>query len=203
MAAQRGESVVEIKRLDMQTVMIPIEGDTELIVHKWSEKSKREMLAKQQGQARSKKSPKEPEKDYEASRYRFPDGRDGFPAVAFKSATVGACRNYKGLPMTVAKIAIFVHGELDEEGNALVEIQGEPRMRQDMVRNETGVADIRFRAGYPKWRAILKITYNAGLISQEQLYNLVEAGGWGGVGEHRPSAPSSDTGDFGRYHIAV
>jgi hypothetical protein len=203
MVAQRGESVVEIKRLDMQTVLVPIEGTTELIVHNWSEKAQREMLDKQMGKARTKREPKNPEQEYESSKYRLPDGREGFTAVGFKAAIVGACRNFEGLPMTLAKIAIFVHGEMSDNGVPLVEIEGASRMRRDMVRLETGVADIRFRAGYPVWRTVLKVTYNASVISLEQLYNLIEASGWGGIGEWRPSAPKSKTGDFGRYHIAA
>ncbi len=193
-------TVVEIKPLNMQRVLVTVVGETELIVHAWSEKAKRQMLDKQMGKAKVRKEPKDPQADYESSMYRFPDGRYGFRSSAFKAAIVGACRLFDGLPMTRAKVAVFVEGE--KVGNeTLVEIQSEPHMREDMVRLETGVADIRYRAGFFPWKVTLPITFNAGLISLEQLYNLVDAAGYGGVGEWRASAPNSCTGDFGRFKV--
>lgn len=198
--------VVEITPLKIQTIEIPIIGDTELIVHRWSEKAKKQMLDKQMGKAtpkgRGAREAKDPEADYESSMYRFDDGRYGFKAEGFKAAIVGACRMFDGLPMTVAKIAIRVEGEVNKDGEQLVQIQAEPRMREDMVRLESGVADIRYRAGFWPWSAMIKVTFNAGIISLEQLYNLVDAAGFGGVGEWRPSAPKSMTGSFGCFHVA-
>jgi len=101
--------------------------------------------------------------------------------------------------MTVAKIAIRVIGEGPEQ---LVAIEGEPHMREDMVRLENGVADIRYRAGYWPWSAILKIVYNSNILTLESLVNLVNAAGMGGVGEWRPAAPKSATGTYGTFAVA-
>lgn len=196
-------SVVEIKPLQIETFLIPIEGVTGLIVHKWSDKARKMMLDKQMGATALKKEKKDPQADYESSMYRFNNGDYGFPAAAFKAAIIGACRLYDGLPMTQAKIAIFVEGEQNAGGEVLVKIEGVPQMREDMVRLETGVADIRHRAWFPVWRATLAVTANTNIISRDQLYNLVNAAGMGGVGEWRPSAPKSATGNFGRFRIAA
>jgi hypothetical protein len=114
---------------------------------------------------------------------------------------VGACRHFKNLPMTKVKVALRVEGLPGDDGVPLVKISGEPRMREDTVRLETGVADLRYRAGFPEWAANLEITYNADIISKEQLYNLVDAAGYGGIGEWRPSAPKCSSGSFGCFHI--
>lgn len=201
MPAPRQSETVEIKPLQIETVFVKIEGDTELIMHRWSEKAKRAMLDKQMGKARVKKEAKDPEADYQSSMYRLDDGRPGMQAGAFKAAIVGACRMFKGLPMTQAKIAIRVNGEVNKDGEILTPIVGEPHMREDMVRLETGVADIRYRAGFWPWSATLSITYNANLLSLEQLYNLINAAGFGGVGEWRASAPKSSSGNFGSFHV--
>lgn len=190
----QADAQVVIQPLKIETVQVPIIGDTELIVHNWSQKAKEMMLAKQMGKAAPKKAPKDPEQDYKDSMYLFADGRHGFPSSGFKAAIVGACRMFESLPMTKAKIAIRVNGEM-------VEIIGEPHMREDMVRLETGVADIRYRAGFWPWRAVLSVTFNSGIISTEQLYNLINAAGFGGIGEWRPSAPKSASGSFGCFHI--
>jgi len=199
----RGQAAgeVQIKPLRLERVTLSIQGDTPLITHRWSEKAKGMMLDKQMGKARVKKEAKDPEADYESSIYRLDDGTPGFPANAFKSAVVGACRLFEGLPMTKAKIAMRFEGELNEKGDQLVRIDGAPRMREDMVRLETGVADIRYRAEFPSWSAKLTVTYNAGIISLEQLVNLVDAAGFGGIGEWRPSAPKSSSGSFGTFHV--
>jgi hypothetical protein len=108
---------------------------------------------------------------------------------------------FDGIAMTQAKIAVFVHGETTSSGVQLVEILGEPAMREDMVRLERGVADIRFRAQYWPWSAVLKVEYNAIMLGQEVVVNLVEAAGYGGIGEWRPSAPKSATGQHGMFQI--
>jgi hypothetical protein len=136
--------------------------------------------------------------DYEASFYRLPDGGYGFPSSAFKVAIVGACRLFDGLPMTQAKIAVRVTGEGPLQ---LVALEGEPYMREDMVRLETGVADLRYRPGFPEWKTVLPITFNAGLLSLDSLVHLVDGAGQGGVGEWRPSAPKSASGGCGTFRV--
>lgn len=197
----KSDSPITIKKLDIRTIGVPIVGITELIVHRWSEKAKKQMLRKQMGKPVTKPA-KNPEEDYEATIYRFEDESIGFPAIAFKAALVDACRYFDNLAMTDARQAIFVEGTPGKDGDSLVAIEGEPRMREDMVRLKSGVADIRYRAGFLKWKATLSITFNAGLISPEMLINLVEAAGFGvGVGEWRPSAPRGKSGTFGRFRV--
>lgn len=196
------EQVVEIKPLNIQRIEVEIIGETELITHRWSDKAKQMMLDKQMKKAKSGRAAKDPEQDYQDSMYRLDDRRYGFPAAGFKAAIVGACRMFEGLPMTKAKIAIRVDGEINRQGENLTEIIGQPRMREDMVRLETGVADIRYRAGFWPWSTKLRITFNADVISLEQLYNLIDAAGFGGVGEWRPSAPKSATGSYGCFRVA-
>ena len=198
------ESVaVEVQALRTNILTLKIVGDTELIVHNWSEKAKKMMLDKQMKVAVSKKEAKNPKADYESSFYKLPDGAYGFPAPGFKAACVGGCRFFEGLPMTVAKTALRVRGIPGNDGVELVPIEGAPRMREDMVRLETGVADIRYRGGFPHWRATLRISYVENVLSKEQVVNLVNAGGQMGVGEWRPSAPKVHSGSFGCFHVAT
>lgn len=189
-------SEVSVFAFDFQTVEIPIIGTSELIMHAWSEKAKKMMLDKQMGKTKMKKDAKDPQADYESSIYHNAAGEICMPSSAFKAAIVGACRMFDGLPMTVAKIAIRVNGEWTR-------INGDPRMREDMVRLETGVADIRYRAGFPEWSAVLSITFNANILTTEKIVNLVNAAGFGGVGEWRPSSPKSASGSFGCFQVAT
>ena len=206
MAAKKAVPQVEIKGLEIRQLDLVIVGDTPLIMHAWSQKAVQMMQDKQAGKATSK-NPKRDEDaieiEFEQSVYWISPGKPGFPAAAFKAATVGACRQYAILPMTTAKTVLFIEGEINELGQSLVPIIGPMMRRQDMVRLETGVADIRYRYQFYPWSAVLRVKFNSAVITPEQIVNLVNAGGMGGVGEWRPSAPKSSTGDFGRYHIQI
>jgi hypothetical protein len=195
-AKKAEQGPVEIKAINIQTAIINIEGVTPLICHNWSEKAKKMMLDKQMGAAKTKRPLKDPQEDYISSLYIASNGKPGFPAAAFKAAIVGACRQIDGLPMTVTKVAIRVNGDI-------LPIEGEHRMREDMVRLETGVADLRYRAEFPLWKMEIPITFNADVISPEMLVNLVNLAGMGGVGEWRPSSPKSASGSFGCFRVVA
>lgn len=189
-----GAASISIPAIDIKEMVITVIGDSPLISHKWSEKAKAMMLAKQTKQAKAGREAKDPKQDYEDSIYRTESGGCGFPAVAFKAAAVAACRFVKGdIKMTEARGAFHVVGEL-------VEIQGEPNMREDMVRLQMGVADIRYRAEFKEWRADLVIRFNTGVLSPAQIVNLFNLAGFGvGVGEWRPERD----GSYGMFHVAT
>lgn len=197
------ESKIIIPKPRIETLSIPIVGTSPLILHKWSEKAKRQMLDKQMKKAKAAKEAKNPEEDYMQARYISADGWDGCTAVSFKAAMVGACRQVDGLPMTLAKRIFFVETDgYTPDGYGLVRIYAEPQMHEAMVRLETGTADIRFRPIYFPWRAVVRIRYNAGVVSAEQVSNLLSLAGLSeGIGEWRPSAPKSATGTYGCWEI--
>jgi hypothetical protein len=184
---------IELPKLDIQTFDLTLVGDSSLIVHKWSEKAKKEMLDKQMGKATAGKQKKDPERDYRESLYTLPDGGYGFPTIAFKNAAVEACTSLgKSITKVAARQAFHVVGEL-------VRIEGEPRMREDMVRVGMGTADIRYRGEFPEWKATIRIRYNARLLSAEQIVNMFNTAGFAvGVGEWR----SEKSGSHGLFHVA-
>lgn len=189
--ATPSEMVLEVPKIDVRQIQLRVVGDSPLICHKWSEKAKKQMLDKQMKKAKTAKDAKDPQKDYEDSLYAHPDGGYGFPCVAFKAAAVGACRFSDGIKMTEARGAFHVVGEL-------AKIDGDPRMREDMVRVGMGKADIRFRGEFPSWGTTLTVAYNASVLSPEQIVNLFNLAGFGvGVGEWRPEKD----GSYGRFHI--
>ena len=189
--ATKNANIIELPELRKVSVQIRLIGDSPLIVHRFGEKARKMMLDKQMGKAKSGKEAKNPEADYEESMYRTDDGRPGFPAIAFKAAAVNAA-NDAGIQKTLARRAFHVAGEI-------IPIEGEPSMREDMVRIAMGTADIRHRAEFKRWAVTLDVTYNAGIISLEQLINLFQIAGFGvGVGEWRPER----NGTYGTFHVA-
>lgn len=192
-------SVVNINRIGTETIRVPLLGTAPLIVHKFSEKSKRQMLDAMQGR-KTPKEPKDPHADYEAALYRHDDGTFGFPVIAFKSASVGGCRFFgKQLPMTLARQCIFFDADLSKtEGQKLVRIEGTPHMREDVVRVGMGGTDLRYRPEFTEWRTSVDVIFVKSMLTRESVLSLIEAGGLGvGVGEWRPEKK----GDFGTYEI--
>jgi len=208
----------ELPKIDVRYLTVEVVGDSPLIVHKWSEKAKKEMLSKQMKQATNGKGAKDPEMDFYESLYWLNDmpvnkdgdiekkdyekalksgkARFGFPAIAFKACAIDAAFQQGVIAKKTGARGSF---HLDDE---FVEIIGTPQMREDMVMigGISKVADIRYRGEFPEWRATLNIKYNAKSITPEQILNMLNIGGFSnGVGEWRPSRD----GLFGRFHVAT
>jgi hypothetical protein len=203
MATKPGSSsdVITLTAIKRQTILVPITGLTPLIAHKFSEKAKKQMLDDQvKTRAKAKRPPQDPEAEYHAARYVMEDGRDGFPAVGFKAAIVGAARLFDGISMTALKQAIYVQGQ----GSAqLIPIDGTPVMREDVCRVGMGTANLRYRPEYWPWTAVLPVTFVPTMIDEASVIALVDAAGMGGVGEWRPSAPKSATGSYGQFQVSA
>ncbi len=189
---------IAIPAILMDTIEVPIVGKTPLISQAWDPLEVERIIASQTGKAPSpKKEPRDPEREYEATKYKLPDGRCGLPVSAFKKAMVRAGKAV-GLVMTDARGIFFVEGEGDPV-TPLVPIEGEPYMRTDMCTIK-GTVMPRFRACFPEWTATVKITYDTQMISIEQIVHLLNrAGETVGVGGWRPEK----SGNFGRFNVAA
>jgi len=189
----------ELQKIKVETATIKIKGLSPLIMHRWSEKARKEMLDKQMKKT-VKKEAKSPEEQYEASVYRLDDDRLGFPADAFKKAMIRGAKQI-GLVMTDARTSFFVHGEYcTRDDRELVPVEGEVHPREDMVRLNGATADIRFRGQVVGWEAELNISYNSSITSFDQIVNMLHAAGYGvGVGEWRPEKD----GTFGRFEVVA
>lgn len=189
---------LQIDPIPAETLRVPILGTAPLIVHRFADKAKRQMLDAMQGR-KSPKEPKNPDAEYEASFYRLKDGGPGFPVIGFKQATIGAARFYgKDITMTALKQFMFFRGEIGSDGQQLARLDGEPRMREDVVRVGRGGADLRYRAEFPEWTTTLEVIFVKSVITRTSILSLIDAGGMGvGVGEWRPEKD----GAFGTYRI--
>ena len=201
MATTSSASAVQLTRVHREIAVVEIQGTSPLIVHRWSEKAKAMMLGAQQGK-KVAKTIKDPNQDFEDSRYKFNDGSgDGLPVAAFKRATVsGGGRMFgKSVKMTeLRQTLFFVPDGYGTDGSQLVRLDSKPpTMREDMVRVGMGTADIRYRATYEEWAATLRIQFVPSLIDLGSIVALIDAGGSNGVGEWRPEK----NGSFGTYEV--
>ncbi len=201
-------------------MQITVVGKTPLIVHAWSSKAIKMMLDKQMGIASAGREKKDPLKDFRESLYVLPNNAGyGVPAPAFKACIVSGANDVE-LKMTEIKRAVHVCSYTvplicpplakehwtDWDHKHEKELKREHSlgcsMRQDLVRLESGVADIRFRGCFPIWKCVLEVEFNAKVLSGEQVVNLFQSGGLGcGICEWRPSSPTCRSGEFGRFNV--
>jgi hypothetical protein len=224
MATKKNAETIVIQPVEKVTAEITIIGDSNLIVHAWSEKAKREMLDAQQGKKSGKKKEyKNPVADFIRSMYwldgtpHIPDGateeeaeqifndaiakgaRFGFPAVAIKKAAVSAAyRQGITKDKVSANGSFWLNGINDVE---FVEIESDepPVMREDMVRIGLGTADIRYRGEFRNWKCRCRISYlKGGVFSLENIISMINLGGFCcGLGEWR----TEKGGISGAFHV--
>lgn len=194
---------VTIDSIGKETLRVPIRGTSPLIVHRFSEKAKRQMLDAMQGKKKVK-TIRDPQADYEESFYRYTDpvtGESGygFPIIAFKAATISAARLYdKSITMVGLRQQLFMRGILGDDGQQVAVIDGKPVMREDMVRLGMSGTDLRYRPMFTEWSTTLEVTYIKSSLSRASVLSLIDAGGLTvGVGEWRPERK----GDFGTFEI--
>jgi len=201
------KEIIRITRPRMREAVIAIRGIAPYVQHAFSEKQRKQMEDTQRmgQQARGKKNrvPKDFDAVYEAAKHISQAGWLGIPAPAFRNAMISACK-LVGIVMTRAKLSVFIEADgIDRnDGTPLVKIIGEPRIHQATVRNETGVADIRWRPMWETWSANVKVTWDEDQFSATDVMNLMlRAGMQVGIGEGRPDSPNSNGLGWGRFEV--
>ena len=199
---------VVITAPDIRIIGLDIEGTAPLVINKFSAKAKEIMMATQMAgstaKSRKVREAKDFEELYNGARHISTQGWDGIHAASFRNAAISACRA-AGFYMTKAKLAIFVEPDgFDlEDMTPLVRItKGEPQMVVSPCRNASGVIDLRPRPTYFPWGATLRIKYDAGILTESDVVNLIARVGLQvGVGEGRPDSKQSAGVGNGLFHI--
>jgi hypothetical protein len=204
--ATKAKVVVEITPPNFKSVTLMVEGTAPLMLHKFSEKMRKQIEEKQTSKDKTnkKREPKDYAAEFNAARYVSRQKWDGIPAAAFRAAMISACRTIDGLPMTRAKGAFFIKAQGNDgiDGTPLVRIIGDAKHDTRPVRLESGVADMRNRPRYDDWHCDIVIEFDADMMSANDIANLLaRAGAQVGVGELRPQGPNSYGGDFGTWIV--
>lgn len=194
---------------NFQRLAIHIRGTTPLVINRFSAKAM-EMMRKAQQAGNASRSRKAHEaKDFDAlfqgAKHISDDGWEGIHAAAFRNGAISACRAC-GFKMTHAKLAFTVEQDgFDRvDGAPLVRLtQGVAEQWVAPTRNATGVIDLRCRPMYRDWGATLRIRYDAGMLTGDDVVNLVARVGLQvGIGEGRPDSKMSAGLGFGLFEIA-
>lgn len=193
---------VDITPINIGVMKVTIEGESPLIVHRFSDKAKKQIAEKQGKKATGARKARDPKAEYEAAMYTLPGkpGKHYIKAIAFKCAIVDSASFIPNLTKVILRGAVFVTG--DKANPAYVEIKGsKPHMATDTVRIGQGTTDLRYRPQYDKWSVIITVRYDRDTLSAEQIVNLLNRAGFSiGVGEKRPQQKSGDS--FGMFTVA-
>ena len=217
MSKKEEKEIIEIPEIKIKEAVLTIVGDSPLLIHKFSEKAKAEILNKQMKKAKAPKEAKVPFKDFMMSLHwitPMPDieketdeeklakifekaikdgAKFGFPTVGIKQSAISAAyRN--GL----AKNKVSIQGMFQIKGE-LAEVTGNLRMREDYCKIPMAGADIVYRGEYDTgWKCTFTIVYDNGSISLEQKVQMINLGGFAcGIGDWRVEKG----GNFGTFHV--
>lgn len=201
------------KKASFKAFSVWIIGDTPLITHAWSEKARREMLAKQVKAVKPGREARDPQQDFVNSLYEMGNGKFGFPATGVKNCIVNAGHKDKGIAKTDVRRALWINAEMVRARPALagaicdmplLRIYGDdPKMREDMVKIGKGlnkIASLAYRGQFTVWAFRMTGRFNPDVLTAEQLAFLIdEAGLSSGLGEWR----NEKNGMFGAFHLAT
>ncbi len=189
------QTTVEVIEFAIREVVVPIIGISPLITHAWSSKAIKMIKDRQDKKAGNKKHElRDQEEEYEMGKHKSPLGWEGFPASGFKASMIRGAKMI-GMVMKDTQTGFFIKANCEE--TQLVKINGESRLRTDMVKVGMGASDIRYRPEYVNWSAELTVEFNAGVLSVSQIFQLVKAAGYGcGIGEMRPGSTKFNYGRF-------
>ena len=206
--AAAANAPMAISAPDFRFVQMNIRGTAPLVINRFSAKAMEIMRQTQEAGsvAKSKKAREAKDFDalYEGAKHIANEGWEGIHAAAFRNAAISACRAC-GFKMTHAKLAFMVQQDgFDRVDGAplgrLTSGTAEPWTAP--TRNATGVVDLRCRPMYREWEALLRIRYDAGMLSQEDVVNLIARVGLQvGIGEGRPDSKMSAGLGFGLFEI--
>lgn len=199
---------IRVDRPNFGTAIFHIEGTSPLVVHRFSAKTKQEMLEKMiAGKVASSKKVRKPTDTdvlYKEAKYMSKEGWEGFNASAMRNAMISACRLI-GFKMTLAKMSVFIEADgwdATEPQIPLIRIYGKSEKFESMARVETGQPYVTIRAAYNNWSSRIKIRWDAGQFSIEDITNLLARVGMQvGICEGRPDSKNSAGMGWGLFTI--
>lgn len=199
---------VQISAPDFRSIQLSIRGTAPLVINRFSAKAMQQMQETQEAgsTARSKKirQPKDFDALFEDAKHVSDEGWEGIHAASFRNAAISACRAC-GFKMTHAKLAFSViqDGFDRIDGAPLVKlIEANAEKWIAPTRNATGVIDLRSRPMYRTWKANLRIRFDAGMLTESDIVNLIaRVGVQVGIGEGRPDSKNSAGLGFGLFEI--
>lgn len=202
------EKVIEIKPIEPKTIVVSIEGDSDLILNQMNAYNRRQLTDKQKNKAKSL-DPVDPWECIISSIH----WRDGEPTEYSQEVLEEALKNnapcITGFGLKKSFGQAVVRNEIDTYatkfdvslnilgvGDNLVPIKfAEHHIDEKLMSPKKGSPVLVRLNRFSGWSADITISYLDNVYSEEQILNIINLAGFGiGIGSGRSSG-------FGRYHI--
>lgn len=192
------KDVLRVTPISATPIQFTIRGTSPLITHAWSEKALRMMRMTAAERKKQPKVAREPEREALDSAYYMADNETfAIPLTGVKASIVGAAHKDLGIPRVTVQKALFVP-QADSSGNIALELEGDPVIREDIVRVGTNQTDLRYRCEFFPWRARVSMEIDTEVLSVQDVIALVNRAGFSiGICEWRPEKG----GEFGRFTV--
>lgn len=198
---------VNIPAPRLQLIQFKIIGTAPFVQLRFSEKAIHAMATKmQEGSQANKKRVREArdfDADFLGAQHISDEGWNGHPAGAFRNGMISACRLVQ-FKMTHAKLSCFVEPDgFDKvDGVPLVRIYGTPEPHLMHARNANNSCDLRVRAMFRKWHAVVTVRFDEDQFTPTDVANLMtRLGAQVGIGEGRPDSKDSAGMGWGTFRL--
>jgi len=192
---QKLEIVVPKLNLGILKVGIKQLTSTGLLMDRFPEEIREQILIKQTSKIRGKKQLRNMDWEYENAFHKLPNGDIGFPAQGFKSAMIEST-SFVGSKDFSKKLLKGIQ-IINSEGNDLIPIKYK---KISKLRHYPKGGNTKISPCLEDWECELVIQYDQNNISPQDLVNLLNyAGFYYGIGIWSPRAKCG--GKFGMYEV--
>lgn len=208
MAKKVIEKTIEVKPITPKTILVSIEGDSDLILNKMNDVSTRQLTDERKDKAKSLEKPNEYEQII-TSIHWLKGKPSEFSAESLEDALVNnaPCITAFGLKKSLGQAV--VRNELSQyatkfdasvnilgQGDGLIPIRfSEHHVDEKLMSPKRGAPILVRLNRFSGWSADIVISYIDNVYSEEQILNIVNLAGFGiGIGSGRTSG-------YGRYHV--
>jgi len=196
---QKKETKLEIvvPRLNLGVLRVKIKGTTPLLMDKFPDSVREEILEKQLGRTKGKKKIRDLDWEYDHAIHRISDKEIGFPAQGFKSAMIESTSfvGAKDFSKKLLKGIQIVNGK--ENDLILIKCKKLSKLKHYPKDSNTKISPM-----LEDWECELIIQFDQNNISPTDLVNLLNyAGFYYGIGIWSPRAKCG--GKYGMYEVKI
>ena len=190
---------IELQPIALNTIRVEVIGKTPLLMDKFPDDSKKQILAKQTGVSKgNKKKTRDIKKEVKEAIHYINSSMVGFPAEGFKRGMI-ECTSFVGDKFFSKKL-VSGSVKIVNQINGLIPLKYK---KQDVLEHSIE-HNIKFSPQFHNWSCVLELEYDSNNISSSDIVTLLRyAGFYYGVGSWRPKCKSGGSGEFGMYDIRM
>ncbi len=190
---------IVLQPINVGRVKVPIKGKTNLLMDKFPEESKRQILAKQSGVAKgNKKKIRDTKQETQEAIHITKSGKIGYPAFGFKKGMM-ECTAFVGDKAFSKKLVSGAVKIMNIEDGLIPIKFGKQTVLEHNIGPQT-----KFTPQFHDWSCELDIQYDQNNISAQDIITLLNyAGFYNGVGAWRPKGGGGGSGEYGMYEVVT